>query len=72
MYINKLVLELLLHDGKQLTVDTLKQTLEKWLLVDVSATREMVERNEINITWIKKTKQISDILTKAGASPKKI
>ena len=27
----------------------------------------MVERNEINITWIQKTKQISDILTKAGA-----
>ena len=29
----------------------------------------MVERNEINITWIEKTKQIGDILTKAGASP---
>ena len=29
----------------------------------------MVERNEINITWIEKTKQISDILTKAGPSP---
>ena len=29
----------------------------------------MVERNEINITWIEKTKQISGILTKAGASP---
>ena len=29
----------------------------------------MVERNEINITWIEKTKQISDILTKVVASP---
>ena len=29
----------------------------------------MVERNEIKITWIEKTKQISDILTKAGAAP---
>ena len=28
----------------------------------------MIERNEINITWIGKTKQISEILTKAGAS----
>ena len=28
----------------------------------------MVERNETKITWIEKTKQISDILTKAGAS----
>ena len=29
----------------------------------------MVEKNEINITWTEKTKQIGDILTKAGASP---
>ena len=28
----------------------------------------MVERNEINITRIEKTKQISDILTKGGVS----
>ena len=47
----------------------LKQTLENRLLVDISAIGEMVERNDINITWIEKTKQISDILTKAGPSP---
>ena len=29
----------------------------------------MDERNKINPTWIEKTKQISDILTKAQASP---
>ena len=29
----------------------------------------MDERNKINTTWIEKTKQISDILTKAQASP---
>ena len=29
----------------------------------------MNERIEISITWIEKIKQISDILTKAGASP---
>ena len=28
----------------------------------------MDERNKINTTWIEKTKQISDILTKAQAS----
>ena len=28
----------------------------------------MVEKDEINITWIEKTKQIGEILTKAGAS----
>ena len=43
--------------------------LEKRLLVDISEIREMIERNEINITWIEKTKQIYDIITKAGASP---
>ena len=57
MYINKLVLELLFHDRKQLNIiaytdnqslydaaHTLKQTLEKRLLVDISAIREMVEK----------------------------
>ena len=81
MYINKLASELIFHDGKQLNIaytnnqslynaaDTSKQSLEKQLLVDISAIREVVEKNEINITWIKKTKQIADILTKAGGSP---
>ena len=81
MYINKSVSELLYHDGKQLNIiaytdnqslydaaHTLKQTLEKRLLVDISAITEMVEKDEINITWIEKTKQIGDILTKAEAS----
>ena len=83
MYINKLVSELLFHDGKQLNIiaytdnqilydaaHTLKQTLEKKSLVDVSAIKveTNVERNEINITWIGKTKQIGDILTNAGVS----
>ena len=81
-YIIKLVSELLFHDGKQLNIITythnqnlldavhaLKQTLENRLIVEISAIREMVERNGINITWIEKTKQISDILTKAGGSP---
>ena len=31
-----------------------KQTLEKRLLVDTAAIREMVERNYINVSWIKK------------------
>ena len=57
IYINKLVSELLFPDDKQLNiiaytdneslyhaVHTLKQTLEKRLLVDISSVREMVER----------------------------
>ena len=80
IYISKLVE--LFHDGKQLNIiaytdsqslynaaHILNQTLEKQLLVDISAIGEMDERNKINTTWIEKTKQISDILTKAQASP---
>ena len=71
MYINKLKSELLFYDGKQLNIiaykdnqslydaaHTLKQTLEKQLLVDISAIRKMVEKNKINIAWIQKSKQI--------------
>ena len=29
----------------------------------------MVEKAEINVTWIEKPKQLGEILTKAGASP---
>ena len=82
IYVDKLVSELLYHDGKLLDITaytnnqslydaahSTKQTLEKRLLVDNAAIREMIERNEINVAWIEKNKQISDVLTKAGASP---
>ena len=46
----------------------MKQTLEKRLLVDISALREMVARNEVKITWVEKEKQLSDILTKSGVN----
>ena len=49
---------------------SMKQTLEKRLLVDISSIQEMIERNEIKVTWIGKEKQLSDILTKAGVSSK--
>ena len=48
-------------------VHSMKQTLEKHLLVDISAIREMVERNEIIVTWINKEKQLTDVLKKSGA-----
>ena len=73
-HMNKIVPELLIHDGKQLNIiaytdnqslkdaaHTLKQTLEKSLLDDISAIREMIERTEINITWIEKTKQVTSL-----------
>ena len=67
IHINRLVSELLFHDGKHLNITvyadnrglynaahTIKQTLEKRLLVDIPTIREIFERNKINITWIEK------------------
>ena len=50
------------------TIHSTKQTSEKCLIVDISAVREMSDRNELSVTWIKKEKQLSDVLTKYGAS----
>ena len=47
-----------------------KQTLEKQLIVDISSRRKMVDRNEVQIVWAEKDKQMSDVLTKAGALQK--
>ena len=49
-----------LHDA----VHTTKQTLEKRLIVDILALREMVDRNEVQIGWTEEDKQITDVLTK--------
>ena len=48
-------------------VHSIKQTLVKCLLDTISAIQEMVERNDITVTWISKEKQLSDVLTKSGA-----
>ena len=47
-----------------------KQTLEKQLIVDISSLRKMVDRNEVQIVWTEKDKQMSDVLTKAVALQK--
>ena len=47
-------------------VHSMKQTLEKRLLVDISAMPEMIERNEITVTWINREKQMSDVLAESG------
>ena len=44
----------------------MKQTLEKRLLVDISAMPEMIERNEITVKWINREKQMSDVLAESG------
>ena len=82
IYLNQLLSEILLEHGKTTqsysikhfydAAHSMKQTLEKRLLVDITAIKEMVERNEINITWIEKEKQLGDILTKSGVVSYKI
>lgn len=50
---------------------SVKQTLEKQMIVNMSSLCEMVDQNKIQILWTKKEKQISaDVLTKAGAQKK--
>ena len=57
-----------LHD----TVHSTKQTLEIRLIVDISSIRETVDNNQIQVIWVGKDKQISDVLTKSGASQKSL
>ena len=49
-------------------VHSMKETLKKGLIADISSIREMIERNEIKVTRIEKERQISDVLTKVGMS----
>ena len=50
------------------TVGTTKLISDKRLRVEISAIRQMVDRGEITIHWVNKERQLSDVLTKAGAS----
>ena len=47
-----------------------KPILDKHLQVEIPALREMCEKNELQISWIEKQHQLSDVLTKTRASPK--
>ena len=49
-------------------VHSMKQTLQKQLIVDISLTCEMIKRNKIEVTWIEQERQDGDVLTKAVAS----
>ena len=54
------------------TTQTTKQVLDRRLRVEISALREMSSKNEISIHWIEGSKQLSDVLTKKGASHQKL
>ena len=56
------------NDSLYETSSSTKQVLDRRLRVEISAIREMCERQEISLRWVDKKKQISDVLTKKGAS----
>ena len=57
-------------DSKSLfeMLGTSHQISDRRLRVEVSAIRQMVDCNEISVQWTNKEKQLSDVLTKKGAS----
>lgn len=50
-------------------VGTSSLTQDRRLRVEISAIRQMVDKDEINVNWVDKQYQLSDCLTKKGASP---
>ena len=56
-------------DSLYKTAMTTNLTIDRRLRVEISAIREMCERKEIELIWIAKQRQLSDVLTKKGASP---
>lgn len=61
-------------DNKSLydAVKTTNRLMDKRLLIDMASLRELVENNEVSVTWIPTDYQLADCLTKMGASSKKL
>ena len=53
-----------LHDS----INTTKATTDRCLRVEISALREMYDKNEIMINWLKRHHQLNNVLTKKGTS----
>ena len=49
------------------TSSTTKLVTERGLRVEISAIRQMLEREECKLVWIDKTRMLADVLTKKGA-----
>ena len=45
---------------------------DKRLLIEMSIIRQMINREEVQLKWIKSGEQVSDVLTKIGASGVKL
>ena len=61
-------------DNKSLfdSARTTNSLADKRLLIDLSAIREMIERDELDLKWVSSEDQLADVLTKAGASKQKL
>ena len=82
LYLAKLVQQILrkdklscvrcITDNRSLheAISTTKTSSKQRLRLDISALREMKQRKEVDFCWVKGHKQLSDCLTKKGASSK--
>ena len=50
-------------------VSTSHRVTEKGLVVDMNFIREQIDRRMVNVEWVEGSGQLSDVLTKRGASP---
>ena len=47
---------------------TTGKLVDSRLIIDMAIIREMISKDEINLEWVPGSEQISDVLTKKGAS----
>ena len=61
-------------DNKSLveTAHTSNVLADKRLLIDMAALREMIEKKELDLKWVRTDQQLADVLTKAGANKQKL
>ena len=61
-------------DNKSLydSMNTSNLMIDKRLRVDISSLREMHDKGEVNFRWIEGDNQLADVLTKRGATKKKL
>ena len=53
-------------------INTLNLTSDKHLRVDIAALREMHDNGDVSFRWVESSYQLADVLTKRGASKKKL
>ena len=53
-------------------MNTSNLMIDKRLRVDISSLREMHDKGEVNFRWIEGDNQLADVLTKRGATKKKL